>query len=199
MPGCLDIMTTVMMSSKNNSLEELRRKIKPALAPANINPDTFLATDYLNHFNEAVMLLELVPSDISMLEDLSAWAPRSYSEHFRLSNFTARELACQAYEAAPDQYRLPFDLTVRTATSRIRRTSTNIRQLADDGASPAKLEFEITNATAAIRHLISIAGAIVNGQLISLRMATAKVEDVLEDIPESANTMNQDDVDKLFD
>ncbi|MEO8318885.1 MAG: hypothetical protein ABI561_11235, partial [Bradyrhizobium sp.] len=31
------------------------------LKAANINPRTGLATDYLNHFNEAIMLLEMVP------------------------------------------------------------------------------------------------------------------------------------------
>ena len=30
------------------------------LAAANINPRTGLASDYLNHFNEAVMLLDLL-------------------------------------------------------------------------------------------------------------------------------------------
>ena len=32
------------------------------LAAANINPKTRLASDYLNHFNEAIMLLDLLPS-----------------------------------------------------------------------------------------------------------------------------------------
>ena len=32
----------------------------PRLADANINPVTGLATDYLNHFNEAIMLLEML-------------------------------------------------------------------------------------------------------------------------------------------
>ena len=31
------------------------------LRAANINPRTGLATDYLNHFNEAIMLLEMIP------------------------------------------------------------------------------------------------------------------------------------------
>jgi len=30
------------------------------LLAANINPRTGLATDYLNHFNEAIMLLEMI-------------------------------------------------------------------------------------------------------------------------------------------
>jgi hypothetical protein len=33
-----------------------------ALANANINPRTRLATDYLNHFNEAIMLLYMLSS-----------------------------------------------------------------------------------------------------------------------------------------
>jgi hypothetical protein len=35
----------------------------------NINEQTLLATDYLNHFNEIVMLLEMVPDMPEMLED----------------------------------------------------------------------------------------------------------------------------------
>lgn len=188
-------MTT---QSADHSAEALRQRLRPSLANANINPDTFLATDYLNHFNEAVMILELVPSDIGMLDDLGAWAPRSYAEHFRLSNFTGRELACQAYDVAPDRYRVPFDLTVRTATSRIRRASSHIRQLAESGANPHKLEVEVTDATAAIRRLISIAGAIVNGQIVSLRGTEAETT-APEVAHDDANTMSQEDVDKLFD
>ena len=32
----------------------------PRLADANINPATGLATDYLNHFNEAIILLDML-------------------------------------------------------------------------------------------------------------------------------------------
>ncbi len=39
------------------------------LRAANINPRTGLATDYLNHFNEAVMLLEMVPDMPECAED----------------------------------------------------------------------------------------------------------------------------------
>jgi len=39
---------------------EPARQADPArLAEANIHPATGLATDYLNHFNEAIMMLEL--------------------------------------------------------------------------------------------------------------------------------------------
>lgn len=39
------------------------------LRVANINPRTGLATDYLNHFNEAVMLLEMIPDMPECAED----------------------------------------------------------------------------------------------------------------------------------
>ena len=35
----------------------------------NIDPQTLLATDYLNHFNEIVMLLELIPDMPECFED----------------------------------------------------------------------------------------------------------------------------------
>src|SRR6266571_3110589 len=70
------------------------------LKAANINPRTGLATDYLNHFNEAVMLLEMVPDIPDCAEDFLQWCPLSYAEHFTASNFAARDLAIAAYEAA---------------------------------------------------------------------------------------------------
>src|SRR5437879_2914571 len=68
------------------------------LRAANINLRTGLATDYLNHFNEAIMLLEMVPDMPECAEDFLTWRPLSYAEHFWASNFKARDLAIEAYE-----------------------------------------------------------------------------------------------------
>src|SRR3954471_3766407 len=70
------------------------------LRAANINPRTGLATDYLNHFNEAIMLLEMIPDLPDCAEEFLGWRPLSYREHFAASSFRARELAIAAYEAA---------------------------------------------------------------------------------------------------
>jgi hypothetical protein len=70
------------------------------LRAANINPRTGLATDYLNHFNEAIMLLEMIPDMPECAEDFLSWHPLSYSEHFTASNFKARDLAISAYDSA---------------------------------------------------------------------------------------------------
>ena len=55
---------------------------RPLLRAANINPRTGLATDYLNHFNEAIMLLEMIPDMPECAEEFLRWQPLSYREHF---------------------------------------------------------------------------------------------------------------------
>ena len=90
------------------------------LKAANINPRTGLATDYLNHFNEAVMLLEMIPDIPECAEDFLQWHPLSYAEHFTASNFAARDLAISAYESADVGLRAEFDNITGTMTA-IRR------------------------------------------------------------------------------
>src|SRR5579863_2087796 len=76
------------------------------LRAANINPRTGLATDYLNHFNEAIMLLEMVPDMPECAEDFLNWQPLSYAEHFTASNFKGKALAIEAYDTAETHIRV---------------------------------------------------------------------------------------------
>src|SRR4029077_8647651 len=86
----------------------------PAMDPArlkaaNINPKTGLATDYLNHFNEAIMLLDLLPYTPECIVELIGWEPLSYQEHFAASHFKDKDLAIAAYEAAEPAARVRLD------------------------------------------------------------------------------------------
>ncbi len=65
-----------------------------------INADTGLCTDYLNHFSEAIMLLEMLSAVPESVEDFLAWEPCSYAEHFASSNFKNRDAVLAAYKAA---------------------------------------------------------------------------------------------------
>jgi hypothetical protein len=80
-----------------------------ALAAANINPKTGLATDYLNVFNEAVMLFGLLAEMPDMLDELKHWEPLTYEEHFARSGFQAKELAVSAYRHSDPTVKEPFD------------------------------------------------------------------------------------------
>jgi hypothetical protein len=79
---------------------------------SNVNEKTLLATDYLNHINEIVMLLDLVPDAPECLEDCKAWQPLGYQDHFRASHIADRDLAIEAYDFSPPAYREPFDRLV---------------------------------------------------------------------------------------
>ena len=58
----------------------------------NINESTLLASDYLNHFHELVMLLEAVSSDPEgFADDLLGWRPLTYEEHFTASRQEPRD------------------------------------------------------------------------------------------------------------
>jgi hypothetical protein len=79
------------------------------LLAANVNPVTGLATDYLNLFNEAIMLFEMGLDMPDMAEELTEWAPHTYVEHFERSGFEMKDVVVAAYDAAPSAVRAAFD------------------------------------------------------------------------------------------
>jgi hypothetical protein len=129
------------------------------LRAANINPRTGLATDYLNHFNEAIMLLEMIPDMPECSGDFLEWRPLSYAEHFRLSNFKARDLAISAYEAADPAIRAEFDQLAGTMTSILTAVSKAMREASQDKTRARLAE----QATAWVKLLVMAAGGVING------------------------------------
>src|ERR1700730_6157048 len=102
------------------------------LRAANINPRTGLATDYLDHFNEAIMLLEMVPDMPECAEDFLSWKPLSYAEHFTASNFKARDLAIAAYDSADANLRAEFDNITNAMTSILTAVSAAMHEARQD-------------------------------------------------------------------
>ncbi len=80
-----------------------------ARAQIGVNAVTGLATDFLNQFNEVSMLLDMIASDPSMIEDLEAWRARDYIAHFAASGFADRHLVLEAYQLSPPLTRRRFD------------------------------------------------------------------------------------------
>jgi hypothetical protein len=79
------------------------------LREANVNPATGLATDYLNLFNEAIMLFEMGMDMPDMAEELMDWQRRDYVSHFENSGFEQKDVVVRAYETAPVEVRAAFD------------------------------------------------------------------------------------------
>ena len=131
------------------------------LRAANINPRTGLATDYLNHFNEAVMLLEMIPAMPECAEEFLGWHPMSYAEHFAASNFGARELAISAYDSADAHIRAEFDNITGAMTSILTAVGDAMRQAQQD-KTRARLAQQ---ATGWVKPLVMQAGGIINGDI----------------------------------
>jgi hypothetical protein len=129
------------------------------LRAANINPRTGLATDYLNHFNEAVMLLEMIPDMPECAEDFLVWQPLSYAEHFTASNFKARDLAIEAYNAADARIRADFDGVASAMTSILTAVGSAMREAQQDKTRVRLAE----QATGWVKPLVMQAGGIING------------------------------------
>ncbi len=130
-----------------------------ALAAANINPVTRLATDYLNHFNEAIMLLEMIPDMPDCADDFLVWEPLSYPDHFRHSNFKGRDLAIAAYDAADPDIRARFDGLCDTLTSIL----TAIRDAMNEATQASTRVRLAEQATGWLKPLVIQAGGVING------------------------------------
>src|SRR5258707_3806830 len=129
------------------------------LRAANINPRTGLATDYLNHFNEAIMLLEMIPDLPRCAEDFLLWYPLSYREHFMASHFKARDLAIEAYDSADEHIRAEFDNITGAMTSILTAVGAAMRE-ARQAQTRATLAEQ---ATGWVKPLVALAGGIING------------------------------------
>jgi hypothetical protein len=77
-----------------------------------VNPVSGLANDYLNLFNELVMMLEQIPQMPELLDDLLVWRPVSYAEYFRQSKLPGRHSALEAYETLNPSFRRRFETFV---------------------------------------------------------------------------------------
>lgn len=86
----------------------------PGRSIPNINPATGLSTDYLNHFTEAVMVLEMIGTIPECIGDLKDWQPKTYCEHFACSRFSDRASVIASYRATDPAVREALDRTADT-------------------------------------------------------------------------------------
>ena len=129
---------------------------------SNVNDKTLLATDYLNHINEIVMLFDLVPDAPECLEDCKAWQPLDYQDHFRASHIADRDLAIEAYEFSPAIYKEPFDQLVGEMNRLVAISIEKLdAALAEGNADVTRMIAE--RASRNLQDLIGQAGAVIHG------------------------------------
>ena len=167
-------MSAVRNSSKNTKGPEPAgdqpnhsRTLKHLVKGKNINEETLLATDYLNHFNEIVMLIDMVPMMPECIEDAKAWAPKSYEQHFLDSVFADKDLAILAYQNAPPQFREPFDDTVAAMNNLVAKGLTAIEASIATGEA-GRIELAVSDVSRKLQSRIDRCSAIINGHTAKL-------------------------------
>lgn len=126
-----------------------------ALKGANVNPETGLATDYLNHFNEAVMLLDMAGDMPELAEELLEWEPVSYEQHYIRTNYHGTETVIGAWKAAPHSVRAYFETLISGLDNALEEAKLYVRDGETDKAIALKSED--------IEPLLAAARACVNG------------------------------------
>jgi hypothetical protein len=183
--GQVDIMMTPPAPRPTRSVPAPAGADARPLDGTNINPATGLATDFLNHFNEAIMLLELLPTAPDCKADFLAWHPMNYREHFAASRFKHRDLAIAAYEAANPVFRRKLDEIADHMNTILTATRDGLRR----DLTPRTTRILAAATARWLKPLVARAGAVINGELV--RAAHHQHP--------GADAMPQDAVDALFD
>jgi hypothetical protein len=74
-----------------------------------VNPSSGLANDYLNHFNEILLLIENFPSLLpEMFDEILAWQPVGYKDYFMRSPLPGNMRALAIYDGLDPEFRRDF-------------------------------------------------------------------------------------------
>jgi len=172
--------------------------ITASLTAANINPVSYLATDYLNHFNEIIMLLEMIPDMPDIVEDCLEWRPKSYKQHFADSGFQGRDLAMQAYDMAPAEAREHFEYVKEHLDTHVTQTvnvliSLNVAERGLTGDAQAIIRSRVQQAQDMLTKMNQVINAQTSGSF------KADFDDIFKAPVEDSGVQTQEEIDALFD
>ena len=158
----------------------------------NVSHDSLLTTDYLNHFNEVVMLLHLLPTaPLEIAADLADWKPKGYEEHFETSGFRDKALAIAGYQNSPHDIRHAFDTAIANLERELVILLRDVEARVGEN-DIAGLQRLCNDVVPEILDLIDVAADVVNAE------ETASESGRDHGLPDSINP-KQAAIDALFD
>lgn len=98
-----------------------------------VHPATGLASDYLNHFYEPLMMLEHLSADADFADELANWSPNSYIGHFGSSGRPDRLEVLASYMNAPAVVRHRLDEEAGKAGEAISSGIANLIRMIREG------------------------------------------------------------------
>jgi hypothetical protein len=153
----------------------------------NINEETLLATDYLNHFNEVVMMIDMLPDMPDCLDMVTEWEPKPYKDHFRDSTIADKDLAVDAYDHVKPLVKLAFEDTICQIETSIFQAIGDAEEAIQTGDMEF-LRFKVSESAQVIHRLQDRLSAIIHG-----------TADLSKTLPTDEKTvMDQNSIDALF-
>jgi hypothetical protein len=82
-------------------------------ASALVNPASGVANDYMNHFNEILLMIENLPALLpEMVDEMLAWRPVSYRAYFESSPLPGSVEVLEIYDSLEEDFRRDFESMV---------------------------------------------------------------------------------------
>ncbi|MCO4053128.1 MAG: hypothetical protein HEQ16_03525 [Bosea sp.] len=148
-------------------------------------PDRFveaaaLSTDYLNHFAEALMLMEMAADHPLLVHELANWTPTTYLAHFDDSGLRCADVALAAYHELDAASRRAFE----ALCSAMDRLVATVVLTLDEIKDPAEALPIVMIAAAAFRNLLARATGFINsgGDMACAAYDKVELQDVIDRI-----------------
>ncbi|WP_421899999.1 hypothetical protein [Niveispirillum sp.] len=126
------------------------------------------------------MLLSMLGDMPDMLDEIVAWTPKTYRQHFEDSGLAFAPIAIEAFDHVPMEYRVPFDETINDMNSLIVEAVATLSPMRDD---TDMLGFTAGDYWRRLQELVDRGSAIVHGSVQDHNPAV---------------TMDQSEIDDLF-
>lgn len=137
------------------------------ISGTNIDPRSLLCTDYFNHFNEVIMLLNMLPDMPEILDDVDKWDYKTYREHFQKSGLHWADLAIECYENAPSDLRDRLEKLAVQMSMLVVETRIRLRQALEAGEMDKFADMALLNSMQ-LQGMVDDGGAVIHGYNASM-------------------------------
>lgn len=147
-------------------IEEIRKRLKDT----NIDDRSLISTDYFNHYNEVIMMFNMLPDMPELLDDIDKWDYMTYREHFATSGLGFGPLAIEAYDFAPPHLRERFEKIAVQMAMQIVGARVKLRSLLAAGDAP-QFASVAQQCSMNLQALAETGGSVVHGHEGSIPQA----------------------------
>jgi hypothetical protein len=136
-----------------------------ARASCLVSPTSGMANDYLNHFNEVLLMIENLPVLLpEMVDELVGWKPVSYRAYFEQSNLPGSAEALAIYDSLDEDFRRDAETMIELLDKIILRSVAIITShRRDDGSIEAEdIAYICPRLAVALRSALERMADIVN-------------------------------------